>query len=409
MDQAKLSIASVCRVWPCDARPQNGIFVRRRVEAQAGLTSVRVLKPSPWFPIVRPFETGSIQAATDESKVKHQRMFYIPGILKQWDAYWLERSIRPILDRWHRTDRLNLIDAHFGYPDGVGCWRWGRKRGVPVFITIRGVEAEQLKQPRIGQQLIDALRGCAGVIAVSDTLKAAAVDAGVPRDHITVIPNGIDAEDFAPGDCRESRRRLGLSTSSRLIVSVGNVRHVKGHELLIKAFVDVRERIGNAELVIIGSLKDEPRYVKSIRTLIHHHGLENCVKLIGAVAPNEVASWLRAADVFALASHREGCCNALLEAITCGVPVVVTDVGDNRQYVSSPEHGSLVPANDVVKLGQALVELLCRQRDHTRDSKTHLLPPWNDVAASVLQCFSTRIATNHLPQTSSPHSADMKW
>ena len=65
--------------------------------------------------------------------------------------------------------------------------------------------------------------------------------------------------------------------------------------------------------------------------LVKHSAL--CDYFAGTLPPQEIAGWLQAADVFALATHREGCCNAVLEALACGIPVVTTPAGDNAVVV----------------------------------------------------------------------------
>ena len=79
------------------------------------------------------------------------------------------------------------------------------------------------------------------------------------------------------------------------------------------------------------------------------------VIMTGRVEPEEVARLLNAADLFVLASRSEGWCNAIAEALACGCPAVVTDVGGNREIVNNAQLGRLVPPGD----GGALTDAIC--------------------------------------------------
>ena len=106
-------------------------------------------------------------------------MFYVPGVFKSFDGTWLARAVESTITALHRTKPLDAIDSHFGYPDGVGCVEVGRRLQVPVFVTLRGVENEQVQTRLIGSQLVSALNRAAGCICVSHFLAEMAVRHGV--------------------------------------------------------------------------------------------------------------------------------------------------------------------------------------------------------------------------------------
>ncbi len=152
MRKRHLNICSISTLWPDGRNPQAGLFIRRRVEALSQLAAVRLLRPSPWFPLVKPDGKKSRQLLQTRHlrEFRSPKMFYIPRYFKPLDAYWLERSIYPSLKEWHAEQPIDAIDAHFGYPTGAGCFRAGRRLGIPVFITIRGLQQEFLTKRTIG-------------------------------------------------------------------------------------------------------------------------------------------------------------------------------------------------------------------------------------------------------------------
>jgi teichuronic acid biosynthesis glycosyltransferase TuaC len=252
-NESRLRIASVCRLLPTPADASAGTFIFNRLAALSAFAEVSVVQPVPFFPGLRPpppwarvptRQLGSLQ-------VHHAPMFYVPGVLKSMDGRWLGRSIRNVLAELRRGGRLDLIDAHFGYPDGVGAARIAKELGVPHFITIRGLETDVLERAGVRDQLLNALHSAAGIVSVSHSLRDLVVSRGVDADKVLVAPNAVDRAMFRPGDRAAARAKLGIERDQLLIVSVGHLLSVKRHTVLIDALAQVRSTM-QAKLVIIG-------------------------------------------------------------------------------------------------------------------------------------------------------------
>lgn len=383
-DSQPLRVASVCTVLPTTAAPHHGVFVRQRLDALHGLTELRVLQPMPWFPLLRPRDPR----AADIGLAHRTPMFYIPGIGKRFDGSWLARSVLPVLGRWHREQPLDLIDAHFGFPEGVGCLEAARRLNVPLFITVRGSETEYLTMPGIAPRLRRALLACEGVIAVSHSLCDMLIARGIPEGKVTVVPNGIDRRLFRPGPRDEACRALAISPDRRYVVSVGKLSSRKNQKLLIDAFARL-SRSTDTELVLLGEHNDS--YGRSAQELAGRRGLGNRIRFTGPQPPGVVVQWLRAADVFALPTRREGCCNAVLEALACGVPVVSTRAGDNARYVHSGVTGFLTETDDPTALADALEAALRQDWDGCRIAAEVADYGWDSVAGAVERTFRERL------------------
>ncbi|TWU19997.1 glycosyltransferase [Allorhodopirellula heiligendammensis] len=384
-----MKILSVCTNFPTAEAPHRGLFVARRLSEMAKRVDLRALNPEPWFPVVRPWE--SAHAKPDNPlPVDVRKMFYFPKYAKGLDSFWMDRCVL----RWFReigeeATRGAILDAHFGYPEGVGCARLAKRLGMPCFITIRGLEVDRFQVPNIKSQLVESLTHCTGTIAVSDSLRDAAIDAGVPDENITVIPNGIDGDLFCVGDRNTARMELQQSTDRPLVVCVANFKAVKGHEILMRAFAKLPRKL-ESRLVLIGAPSDA-NVVQHIDHLVESLGISGYVNKIGSRSPDEVAKWLQAADVFALASHREGCCNAVLEALATGTPVVATAVGSNPQEIRHAIDGFVVPVGDSDAFGEALQTALERDWNSEQISSRLTGRTWAGVADRVLQFMDSRI------------------
>lgn len=389
-----LSIASVCRTLPTPETPGAGVFVLRRLAAMAEESEIRILQPVPCLPPLRPLPAWARSPDREiQGRTIHPApMFYLPGMLKSLDGRWLERAILPRLREWHREKPLDAIDAHFGYPDGVGCVRAARRLGLPVFVTIRGFEAERVEVPGIGRQIVDAMANANGCISVSHSLRDTMVGHGVPAGRITVIPNAVDREVFRPGDRIAARQALMLPTGGALIVSVGHLVSLKRHDVVLRAIARLRERGRPVRLALVGGADYEPECPEALRRLAKDLGIAEHVDFVGPIEPARVADWLRAADVFALGTRREGCCNAILEALATGTPVVTTPVGDNPHFVTNGVNGALVPVGDDEAMAAALQSALDRQWDPQMISASLDVGDWPSVGRAVLDYFRA-----HLP------------
>jgi glycosyltransferase involved in cell wall biosynthesis len=372
-----------------------GIFVANRLAAMARHADVRVVQPVPYLPGVRPLPEWARSPTRSVAgiEVLHAPMLYLPYVLKSADGMWLARAVAPVLARLHAERPIDVIDAHFGYPEGVGCQRVARQLGLPLFITIRGFENEYLQKPVIGDQLRTAMRKATGCICVSHSLRAMSLQQGVAADRLGVVHNAIDGNTFSYDTPRAARERLGLPLEQRLVVSVGHLVSRKRHHILIEAFARLRACHPDARLVILGARSFEVAYPGQLVALARRLGIEDAVTFAGNRPPTEVADWLRAADVFALGTAREGCCNAVLESLAVGAPNVTTPAGDNTHFVRDGHNGFIVPIDDAPAMAAALERAL--QVSWDREAIARALHAdvgsWDRVAQNVLEYMSRQL------------------
>jgi glycosyltransferase involved in cell wall biosynthesis len=126
---------------------------------------------------------------------------------------------------------------------------------------------------------------------------------------------------------------------------------------------EVRRKAGDVRLVLVGGTTAEEWYPSTLWALCHPDRGQEVITITGGVKPSRVAEMLQAADLFVLASESEGWCNAIAEALACGCPVVVTDVGGNREQLDQPGLGKLVPYGQ----WEAFAEEVCRSLDEPWD------------------------------------------
>ncbi|MEL7535607.1 MAG: glycosyltransferase [Pseudomonadota bacterium] len=385
-----MRVTTITRVLPTPDDRAAGLFVARRLEAMAARCELTVLQPVPYFPVVRSLPGWAKAPTVPNSRLAAQPvpMFYVPRILKSLDSYWLRRACQARLAALRDSNRLDILDAHFGYPDGVAVTELAGRLGVPAVVTFRGVEQDYLEQSAIARQLAAMLKAVAGCICVSHSLRDVAIQAGADPSRVAVIHNAIDRQMFRPGGRAAARATLGLNVADRWLISVGNLLSVKRHDVLLRAFAEVRAVHPTLKLAIAGGVTHEPETGPALAALARDLGVADNVRFLGRVPPDQIVTWLRAADLFGLASRREGCCNAILESLATGLPVVATDVGDNRFFIRPGENGALVPANDVSALAAGIRDTLSRADwDRDRISAGLDVGQWDSVAEKVTDYF----------------------
>lgn len=358
-------------LFPAPLQPQAGLFIRERMFRVAAFLPITVVSPVPWFPfqwIVRLWQPGfRPQAPAREMQagieILRPRFLSFPGLFKRLDGFFLALGALPTLRALRREGRLDVLDAHFGYPDGYAATLLGRWLGVPATVTLRGSEERHARAASLRKRLTQALRRAERVFAVADALKRLAVSLGIADEKVRVVGNGVDLERFRAIARGEARQRLDLPREARVLISVGGLVERKGFHRVIAALPRLHERFPDLHYLIVGGPSPEGDIGAELRAQVEALGLGRMVRFLGALPPGELNIPLSAADLFVLATRNEGRANVLLEAMACGVPVVATDVGGNSEVVCRDEVGFLVPFDDTDALIAAVVRALEKSWD----------------------------------------------
>lgn len=185
------------------------------------------------------------------------------------------------------------------------------------------------------------------VIVPSEYLAGIVTGWGIPNKKIKVIYNGVD---FCPSELskEEARRKIGIF--GHVILSVGRLVPWKGFRMLIKIMPQIFDINQAFRLVIAGDGPDQ----KKLESMIKNLGLERKVFLVGKKSKEELAVYFAATDIFILNSGYEGFSHQILEAMTCGVPVVASAVGGNREVIMQGQNGFLVRYNDEFNIVEAI-------------------------------------------------------
>lgn len=182
-----------------------------------------------------------------------------------------------------------------------------------------------------------------GVISVSTENKRKCLDYGIStEDNTIVLPNCVNDKIFHPIDSSEFRRGLGATKMDFVISFTGAFIDRKGYNRL----ADAIDRLNDDEIKVIFSGKPMAGHEKDMP---HCKGIIHC----GAVNHDDLPNYLCASDVFVLPTLKEGCCNAIVEALSCGIPVISSDLPFNSDILNE-ENSILINPNSVEEIAEAI-------------------------------------------------------
>lgn len=236
---------------------------------------------------------------------------------------------------------------------------WAKRRwDVPIVAEphARGREGDLsrlLRKPLGRWRLSDIVNHVDCFIAISSSISSELVELGVEESKIVRLANAVDSHRFAPAggpsEIARLRAELGLPAGGPIAVFVGRLEHVKGVDVLVEAWSEVRLRLPRATLLVFGS--------GSLAQIFDEEGLESTgLDYRGPV--DNVLPYLQAADAFVLPSRSEGLPLALLEAMAVGLPCIASDVGGSAELIDDRRSGILVPAGHVGELVEAISTIL---------------------------------------------------
>ncbi len=261
----------------------------------------------------------------------------------------LIRYIRQLIAR-HRID---IVHTHLSRMNtyGFAATRFTPARNV---MTIHGMTGFSGGLGRLYYGMFGNLS--AKVVAVSQPLaEEFSSVTKVRRGNIVVIPNGIDVGRFGGVVDRAAiRRRFGIAPDAKIILSVGNIRTIKGYDFLIDSFATIAGKDNRLTLVIAGS--DMFGDVAALRDRAIGYGLGDRVMFTEFIP--DIETLYSASDLFALSSVSEGFSLTTVEAMASRLAVVSTDCLGPRDIITDSVDGIIVPGRDPETFGRAMTELL---------------------------------------------------
>ncbi len=294
---------------------------------------------------------------------KYQALCWGGGILENMRKSWLARIQVPFLflsELYHvhkliKREKIELIHAHWLVPQGLIGIVYKKLYGIPLIITVHGVEVFLLKTRPFDSIARFVLNSCDTCTVNSSATKEAVLGITDVKDKLKVIPMGVDLNRFSDGRGIKKRNAKG-----KTILTVVRLAERKGVKYLISTMPMVLKAHPDTRLVIVGEGPEKEPLMKLSKEL----GVGENVIFTGGIPNEKLPSFYGSSDVFVLPSivdsrgDTEGLGVVLLEAMAAGCPAIASDVGGIPDIIENDKNGFLVQQKSPEQLAEKIIILL---------------------------------------------------
>ncbi len=348
-----MRVLIITNLFPNAAHPRVASFNRQQFAALGKTCEVEVLATQPWYPAQRflgRFATHKVASALpreeciDGLHVRHPRTLHIPKFGIPIAAPLFAASLLPVVARYR--SKVDVVLGSWAHPDGCAAIALAKLLGVPSVVKLHGTDINTgLQLPGPSRVMKAMLPKADAIVSVSSELSRQVADLGVDPKRIHLVMNGVDSTLFHPQSRIEARRTLGLPTSGKLALCVGNLIETKGVLDLRDAFASIVGSTPDLHLAFVGD--------GNARAALETN-MPPRMTLAGSQPFDTIPLWMAACDLLVLPSWNEGTPNAVLEALACGRRVLASAVGGVPDLITSNAIGALVPAKNTEALARAL-------------------------------------------------------
>ena len=238
------------------------------------------------------------------------------------------------------------------------------------------------------------------VIAISEYLRDRLLRFAINPQRVHVVYNEVDLEHFngVHFDRSTSRNRHGFPQDAKIIAMIARFARNKRHDLMLKAFESILHSVPSAHLLLKGEDYHDDPYYDTVLDLIERCPCKERIRHVKFV--NDIREIHAAADVLVLCSDREGLGRCVVEAMSMGVPVVVTDSGGTHEIVEDGVTGLVVPGGNAIELADAVIAILKDDPFRKRASLSARRIAVNRLssaasAAAVMQIYDNVLGIRH--------------
>jgi len=227
-----------------------------------------------------------------------------------------------------------------------------------------------------------------------EAVKEKAIQFGVLDQRIILFPWGIDLSQYQPGKNLQFRNKLGW-TDQFVLLSLRTWEKIYGVDIVAKAFVAASKSEPDLRLILLGKGSQETE----IKEIFNDAGIMDHVYLGGVAAQNELPDYYQAADLYVSASYSDGSSVSLMEALASGLPVLVSEIPGNQEWINQAKNGYLFETGSVEKLSNAILEIvenknqlpqIRQEARKTAEKKAN----WDENFPKLLEAYQLALSSN---------------
>ena len=282
------------------------------------------------------------------SKIRIFRPYYLHlSSRKETMGLSMDNHYRVVLKTIRKEGlQPDAVYGHFIYQCGLTAARIGEEFGIPSYCACgeNALRLEKGSRPYATglayHNWNGILKKLSGIVCVSGNNERLLRENGFVEKGMRtgVFPNGVDGETFHAMDRQACRKELGFPEDAFIVAYTGTFSSNKGIDRLCEAL----KPCDGVYAIFMGQGPVEPEYDRTLHK--------------GRVPNNDVAKYLNAADVFVLPTRGEGCCNAIVEALSCGLPVISSDLPFNDEILSE-KNSIRIDVENVAQIRESILHL----------------------------------------------------
>jgi len=344
----QVHVLTLTPFYPRLENDANGCFIAEP------LPSIEELGVQQTVIAVQPFYYRRAEPSQSSRPARWRYFFSLPGGVGLPSAgAFLFAKILSEVRRLHASNPVHVIHAHSALPCGHAAALISRELGIPFVVTVHGLDAYSTNQVRglAGQwcKRVSRMvyRSAHTVICISEKVRDRVVEGVTENVKATIVYNGVDTTRFSPAT---------ESSDSDVILSIGTLIPIKGHELLLRAFASIHAAFPKLSCKIIGEGPERQR----LNQLVAELNIADRVLFLKRQTRCQIADAMRQCTVFALPSHFEALGCVYLEAMATAKAVIACSGQGIGEVIRHGINGFLVNPNDLEGLSHALLVLLRR-------------------------------------------------
>jgi teichuronic acid biosynthesis glycosyltransferase TuaC len=336
------NVVAVPGNFPSPRFPEKGIFVKNILnEISRQGANVDVIAPISWVSELKTHFKKSHEIDTKYLTMTRPAyttlpLSYFKGLKKAITAFNEGTLVRAIRSAFDTDKQYQYCYTHF-LPAGRAALKIMSQYNIPVILNLGESDPWIYDELYNKDRWVKELDEFAGIITVSQKNRKYLLKRNSAlEDKVRYIPNGVDTNRFKPINQEKCRKMLNLPTHEKIVVFSGHFEERKGPLRVLEALDQMQ---GKVKGVFLGAGNLEPK--------------GSNVLFADSVVNDEIQYWLNAADIFVLPSLSEGMSNSVLEALACGLPLVVSDRDFNKEFLSE-ECAVFIDPNDSMDIKKGI-------------------------------------------------------
>ncbi len=251
-----------------------------------------------------------------------------------------------------KSEKYHILHSHM-YRSNIPTTIAGKIARSPVIISqIHNINTWETRRQKFLDKFLCRYRN--GIIAVSEEVKNDIINKlCVPQEFCKVIYNGVESDKF--GNLSKNKnilKPLGISENDCVIITAARLVEQKNHKASIKAFSKISKICPDCKMIFAGSGKLED----NLKNMVNELSLGNKIFFLGK--RDDIPEILAASDIFLMPSYKEGFSNAILEAMASELPVIISDIGCNREAVKDGDEGFLIKPDNIEQISEKILTLV---------------------------------------------------